>query len=87
MRRPNISGDWTANRPTLTSFTTRGWEIGLLRMRFPKAYGGLDGNAIHMVIVAEELSRSSFYFFTAYGGSVFCSLNLARLCSEEQNRY
>ena len=62
-------------------------EMGLLRMPFPEAYGGLDGTAIDMVIIAEELSRSSFDFFTAYGGSVFCGLNVVRKGSEEQKRY
>ena len=61
--------------------------MGLLRMPFPEAYGGLDGTAIDMVIIAEELSRSSFDFFTAYGGSMLCGLNIARKGSEEQKRY
>lgn len=61
-------------------------EMGLLRMPFPEAYGGLDGSVVDMVIIAEELSRSSFDFFTAYGGSVFCGLNIVRKGSEEQKR-
>ena len=59
-------------------------EMGLLRMPFPEDYNGLGGNAIDMVIIAEELSRKSFDFFTAYGGSVFCGLNIVRKGSEEQ---
>jgi len=62
-------------------------QMGLFRMPFPEAYGGLDGTAFDMVIIAEELSRSSFDFFTAYGGSVFCGLNVVRKGSEEQKRY
>ena len=61
-------------------------EMGLLRMPFPEAYNGLGGDAIDMVIIAEELSRRSFDFFTAYGGSVFCGLNIVRKGSEEQKR-
>ena len=61
-------------------------EMGLLRMPFPEDYNGLGGNAIDMVIIAEELSRKSFDFFTAYGGSVFCGLNIVRKGSEEQKR-
>ncbi len=53
----------------------------------PQAYGGLEGNSIHLVIVAEELSGSNFNCFTAYGGSVFFGLNLVRKGSEEQKRY
>ena len=37
-----------------------------------------------MVIIAEELARKSFDFFTAYGASVFCGLNLLRSGSPEQ---
>ena len=62
-------------------------EMGLLRMPFPEEYGGLGGNPIDMVVIAEELSRSSFDFFTAYGGSVFCGLNIVRKGSEDQKRH
>ena len=61
-------------------------EMGLFRMPFPEAYGGLDGSVIDLVIIAEELSRKSFDFFTAYGGSVFCALNILRKGSEEQKK-
>ena len=62
-------------------------EMGLLRMPFPEDYGGLGGNPIDMVVIAEELSRSSFDFFTAYGSSVFCGLNIIRKGSEDQKRH
>jgi len=62
-------------------------EMGLLRMPFPEDYGGLGGNPIDMVVIAEELSRSSFDFFTAYGSSVFCGLNIVRKGSEDQKRH
>jgi alkylation response protein AidB-like acyl-CoA dehydrogenase len=61
-------------------------EMGLLRLPFPEAYGGLGGSAVDMVVLAEELSRKSFDFFTAYGGSVFCGLNVVRKGSEEQKQ-
>lgn len=61
-------------------------EMGLLRMPFPEEFGGLGGNAIDMVIISEELARKSFDFFSAYGGSVFCGLNVIRKGSEEQKR-
>ena len=62
-------------------------ETGLTGMPFPEEYGGLGGSVIDMAIIAEELSRKSFDFFTAYGGSVFCGLNVLRKGSEEQKRY
>ena len=61
-------------------------ELGLLGMPFPEQYGGLGGDALDMVIIAEELARKSFDFFTAYGGSVFCGLNLIRKGTEEQKQ-
>jgi alkylation response protein AidB-like acyl-CoA dehydrogenase len=66
----------------------RAWvEAGLLRMPFPEEYGGLGGSVIDMAIIAEELSHTSADFFMAYGGNVFCGLNLVRNASEEQKRH
>ena len=62
-------------------------EAGLLRLPFPEEYGGLGGNVIDMVLVAEELARKSADFFMAYAGSVFCGLNVLRKGSEEQKRH
>jgi alkylation response protein AidB-like acyl-CoA dehydrogenase len=62
-------------------------EQGLLAMPFPEEYGGAGGDVMDMVIIAEELSKKSFDFFTAYGGSVFCGLNILRKGSEEQKRH
>ena len=61
-------------------------ELGLLKMPFPEEYGGLGGGILDMAIISEELARKSFDFFTAYGGSVFCGLNVVRKGSEEQKR-
>jgi alkylation response protein AidB-like acyl-CoA dehydrogenase len=61
-------------------------KMGLFRMPFPEEYGGLGGNVIDMVIIAEELSYKSFDLFTAYGGPVFCGLNILRKGTEEQKR-
>ena len=59
-------------------------ELGLLRMPFPEEHGGLGGSVLDMAIIAEELARKSFDFFTAYGASVFCGLNLLRNGTPEQ---
>jgi len=61
-------------------------EAGLLRLPFPEDYGGLGGNVLDMVIVAEELARKSADFFMAFGGSVFCGLNILRKASEAQKK-
>ena len=61
-------------------------EAGLLQMPFPEACGGLGGSIIDVMIIAEELSRKSFDFFTAYSNNIFCGLNLVRNGTEEQRR-
>ena len=53
-------------------------------MPFPEEHGGLGGSVLDMAIIAEELARKSFDFFTAYGASVFCGLNLLRNGTPEQ---
>ena len=62
-------------------------EMGLLRLPFAEEYGGLGGNALDMVVLADEIARKSFDLFTAYGGSVFCGLNVARKGSDEQRNH
>ncbi len=60
--------------------------MGLLKLPFPEAYGGLGEDAIDMVIVAEELAAKCFDFFSTYGAGVFCGLNIARKGTEEQKQ-
>jgi len=62
-------------------------EMGLLRMPFPEAYGGLGGSVVDLAIIAEELSRSGFEYYNAYGVPVLYGLNIARKGTEEQKRY
>ena len=59
-------------------------EAGLLRLPFPEEYGGLGGSAIDLAIVVQEISRYSADFAMAFGGSVFCGLNILRKGSESQ---
>ena len=62
-------------------------DAGLLRLPFPEQYGGLGSSIVDMAIVAEELACPSADLVMAYGGSVFCGLNLLRNGSEEQKRH
>jgi alkylation response protein AidB-like acyl-CoA dehydrogenase len=62
-------------------------KAGLIAMPFPSEYGGLDGNVIDMAIIAEELSRKSTDLTMAYGGSVFCGLNVAKKATPAQKQY
>lgn len=62
-------------------------KMGLFRMPFPEEYGGLGGSVMDMVILAEELAYYSFDLFTAFGGPVFCGLNILKKGTEEQKQY
>lgn len=62
-------------------------EAGLLALPFPEDYGGAGGSLIDVAIVAEEIARVSADLVMAYGGNIFCGLNLARKGSEEQKRH
>lgn len=62
-------------------------KAGLISMPFPVEYGGLGGNVLDMAIIAEELARKSTDLNMAYGGSVFCGLNIAKKATEAQKKY
>ena len=62
-------------------------KMGLFRMPFPEEYGGLGGSVMDTVIIAEELAYYSFDLFTAFGGPVFCGLNILKKGTEEQKQY
>jgi alkylation response protein AidB-like acyl-CoA dehydrogenase len=57
---------------------------GLLGLPFPERLGGLGGSVTDTAIVAEEIAYTSADFFMAYGGGVFCGLNIVRKGSREQ---
>ena len=59
-------------------------EAGLFALPFPEEIGGLGGTAIDLAIVNYEISRVSADFSMAYGGNVFCGLNILRKGTNEQ---
>lgn len=66
----------------------RAWvDAGFFALALPEAYGGLGGSISDLVALSEELARPSNDLSMAFGGPVFCSLNLARKGSEEQKRH
>jgi alkylation response protein AidB-like acyl-CoA dehydrogenase len=66
----------------------RAWvDAGLFGLPLPEEFGGAGGNLIDMVIVAEEIARTSADLVMAYSGNMFCALNLVRKASEEQKRH
>ena len=50
----------------------------MLRLPFPEEYGGLGRSVVDLAIVAEEMSRPSSDVIMAFGGSMFCGLNVLR---------
>src|SRR5580698_4724154 len=51
-------------------------EAGLFALPFAAEYGGLGGSVLDLAIVSEEIGRYSGDAVTAFGGSIFCSLNV-----------
>lgn len=62
-------------------------KAGLLRLPFPENVGGLGGSALDLAIVVYELSRVSTDIGMAFGGSIFCGLNLLRKGTHEQRAH
>jgi alkylation response protein AidB-like acyl-CoA dehydrogenase len=62
-------------------------EAGMFRLPFPEQYGGLGCSITDLAIVAEELSVPSSDVIMAFGGSMFCALNVLRVGTEEQRRH
>src|SRR5215468_8469397 len=51
-------------------------EAGLFRLPFAEVYGGAGGSVVDLAIVSEELGRYSADVVMAFGGSIFCALNV-----------
>src|ERR1700686_1496229 len=67
-------------------------EAGLFALPFAEEYsgaggGGPGGSVGDLAIVSEEIGRYSADLVMAFGGSIFCALNVARKGSEEQKRH
>lgn len=62
-------------------------EAGLLRLPFPEKVGGLGASALDLALVVFELSRVSTDVSMAFGGSIFCGLNVLRKGSDAQRAH
>ena len=62
-------------------------EAGMLALPFPETYGGLGLDVLDLAIVAEELSVPSSDVIMAFGGSMFCGLNVARQGTPAQKQH
>jgi alkylation response protein AidB-like acyl-CoA dehydrogenase len=61
-------------------------EAGILALPFPEDYGGLGRGILDLAVVAEEISVPSSDVVMAFGGSMFCGLNVLRMGSDAQRR-
>lgn len=61
-------------------------EAGLLALPFPEEYGGLGRGIVDLALVAEEISVPSSDVVMAFGGSMFCGLNVLRMGSDAQRK-
>lgn len=62
-------------------------DAGLLRLPFPEEVGGLGASALDLALVVFELSRVTTDVSMAFGGSVFCGLNVYRKGTEAQRAH
>ena len=68
-------------------FYDKAVELGWLGLAFPEKYGGLGGNAIDLVILAEEISRYAYDLAVAIGITMFNTLSVVYFGTPEQKEY
>jgi alkylation response protein AidB-like acyl-CoA dehydrogenase len=62
-------------------------DAGLFGVVFPEKYGGSGGSVTDLALIVYEMAYNSIDFQMAFGGTVFCGLNILRKGTEEQKEY
>jgi alkylation response protein AidB-like acyl-CoA dehydrogenase len=62
-------------------------DAGLIGVAFPEQYGGTGGSLLDLALVVEEIAYNSIDFQMAFGGTLFCGLNILRKGTQEQKEY
>jgi len=62
-------------------------DAGLFGVAFPEKYGGTGGSVVDLALVVYEIAYCSIDFQMAFGGCVFCGLNILRKGTEAQKEY
>jgi alkylation response protein AidB-like acyl-CoA dehydrogenase len=62
-------------------------DAGLFGVAFPEKYGGTGGSVADLAVVVYEIAYCSIDFQMAFGGCVFCGLNILRKGTDEQKDY
>jgi alkylation response protein AidB-like acyl-CoA dehydrogenase len=61
-------------------------ELGLFRIGFPEAYGGIGGDLTDLLLVSQDLAYWSYDVYTAYSVPLYTALTLLKIGSEEQKQ-
>ena len=62
-------------------------DAGLMGVAFPEQYGGSGGSVADLALIVYEIAYCSIDFQMAFGGSVFCGLNILGKGTEAQKAY
>jgi alkylation response protein AidB-like acyl-CoA dehydrogenase len=61
-------------------------ELGLFRIGFPEAYGGIGGDLTDLLLISQELAYWSYDVYTAYSVPLYTALTLLKIGSEDQKK-
>lgn len=61
-------------------------ELGLLRIGFPEAYGGIGGDLTDLLLISQDLAYWSYDVYTAYSVPLYTALTLLKIGSEAQKQ-
>lgn len=61
-------------------------ELGLFRIGFPEAYGGIGGDLKDLLLISQELAYWSYDIYSAYSVPLYTALTLLKIGSEEQKQ-
>lgn len=61
-------------------------ELGLFRIGFPEAYGGIGGDLRDLLLISQDLAYWSYDVYTAYSVPLYTALTLLKVGSEEQKQ-
>ena len=62
------------------------WELGLMNIHIPEAFGGLDLTSLDGCLIAEELSAACSGIYTAIEANVLAEAPLIHAASDEQKK-
>ena len=61
-------------------------ELGLFRIGFPEAYGGIGGDLSDLLLVSQDLAYWSYDVYTAYSVPLYTAMTLLKIGSEAQKQ-